>query len=318
MDQEIARVIAEDPVSFSRNIYFMESLYAFKPQYSLVPFVLVGIGMPHSGGGVGRNPDFVLDYGVGVRYTLREGIILRGEMKRLVFLDDPTLHDFEYLIGVSFYPARIWPISKRPAPAPASEPEPEAPMPVDSDGDSVLDTMDQCPNTPRGTVVNTVGCPVPVPVPVPEPEPVPVPEPEPVPVPEPEPIPVPVPAPEPELETPASVDRFEFYITFDFNKADIKPQAEEEVKKLAEWMNLHPDIVAEIAGHTDNVGAKRVNQFFSLRRAEAVKKELIERYGINPARVITRGYGETMPITKDQTVEGRKQNRRVVTILTAP
>ena len=285
MNQEIARMIEDEPVLFSRDIYFIESLYAFKSQYSLVPFVLAGIGVPHYGGGVGGNSDVVVDYGVGVRYALREGIFLRGEIKRFVFLDDPTLHDFEYLIGISFYPARIWPISKRPAPAPIPIPAPE-----------------------------------PVPVPAPEPEPIPAPEPEPEPAlpPPSEPEPIPVPVPEPEPQAPAPVDRFDFYITFDFNKAEIKPQAEEEVKELAEWMNLHPDIVAELAGHTDNIGAERVNQLLSLRRAEAVKKQLIARYGINPARVITRGYGETMPITKDQTVEGRKQNRRVVTILTAP
>ena len=224
---------------------------------------------------------------------------------------------------------------------------------VDNDGDSVFDSRDQCPETPRGTVVNVTGCPMRVPELAPthaRKSTVTVitlmdrdrdgildksdkcsdtPQGNvvdatgcPVSAPEPEFILKRVPAPTTRMlesdAPPMPGDRIEFYITFDFNKADIKPEGEEKVRNLAEWMTLHPDAIAELEGHTDNIGPNYVNNALSLRRAEVVKNRLIKQYGVDPSRLTTKGYGSSRPITDNQTVAGRRQNRRGVTALTAP
>lgn len=66
----------------------------------------------------------------------------------------------------------------------------------------------------------------------------------------------------------------------------------------------------EIAGHTDAVGSDAYNQFLSEKRAEAVKAYLVER-GVPAARISAVGYGESHPRDTNDTIEGRRLNRRV-------
>ena len=66
----------------------------------------------------------------------------------------------------------------------------------------------------------------------------------------------------------------------------------------------------EIAGHTDAVGDANVNMQLSQRRADAVRKYLVQR-GVSPDRIASRGYGETQPIADNGTAAGRKTNRRI-------
>ena len=85
---------------------------------------------------------------------------LRPEMKgRWDFIDEPANdHFLDYMFGIGFQFA--WGPARAPAPAPqASPPPPPPPAPKDSDGDGVLDDVDQCPGTPRGSAVDAVGCP---------------------------------------------------------------------------------------------------------------------------------------------------------------
>ena len=66
----------------------------------------------------------------------------------------------------------------------------------------------------------------------------------------------------------------------------------------------------EIAGHTDAVGSEQYNQYLSERRAEAVKAYLVER-GVPANRISVIGYGELQPRDTNDTVAGRRLNRRV-------
>jgi outer membrane protein OmpA-like peptidoglycan-associated protein len=68
----------------------------------------------------------------------------------------------------------------------------------------------------------------------------------------------------------------------------------------------------EIAGHTDNTGTEQDNLTLSHERAQAVKDFLVEFYGIDPDRLVARGYGESQPVASNTTEEGRARNRRVV------
>lgn len=100
-------------------------------------------------------------------------------------------------------------------------------------------------------------------------------------------------------------------ITFDFNSAKISRKAEPMVDALGKALSS-PDLKGStfvVAGHTDNVGGDAFNQDLSERRADTIKKTLIERYGIAGADLVTVGYGKSKP--KDPTNPADAANRRV-------
>ncbi|MCL4155277.1 UNVERIFIED_CONTAM: hypothetical protein GTU68_021373 [Idotea baltica] len=73
--------------------------------------------------------------------------------------------------------------------------------------------------------------------------------------------------------------------------------------------------MAEVIGHTDNVGPTEVNQRISLARAQAAADYLISK-GITESRITVTGKGESLPISTNSTATGRALNRRVeITIL---
>ena len=103
-------------------------------------------------------------------------------------------------------------------------------------------------------------------------------------------------------------------IYFDTDSAVVKPEYYPEIEKIANFLKEHPDMKIEIQGHTDSVGPADYNLKLSQRRAEAVKKILVEKFGISPDRIIAKGYGETKPIAPNDTEEGRAKNRRVIAV----
>ena len=70
----------------------------------------------------------------------------------------------------------------------------------------------------------------------------------------------------------------------------------------------------EIQGHTDNIGDAGANLALSQRRARRVA-ETVKSYGIDAARITSRGYGETRPVASNDTEVGRAQNRRTVFVV---
>lgn len=106
-------------------------------------------------------------------------------------------------------------------------------------------------------------------------------------------------------------------VLFDFDKADLKPAAAEELGKVATVAHAHPDAPVTIEGHTDAKGADGYNQRLSERRAESVGAWLARNAGIAAGRMTTRGWGETRPVAANahpngsDDPEGRQRNRRV-------
>ncbi|RKX69963.1 hypothetical protein DRP53_06475, partial [candidate division WOR-3 bacterium] len=94
-------------------------------------------------------------------------------------------------------------------------------------------------------------------------------------------------------------------------KATIKPESYPILDEAAAILTSHPEIRVEIQGHTDSIGSDAYNLKLSNLRANAVRTYLIERHGIDPSRLVARGYGESRPIADNRTKEGRAQNRRV-------
>ena len=75
-------------------------------------------------------------------------------------------------------------------------------------------------------------------------------------------------------------------------------------------LRLNPDLRIAVAGHTDDRGSDSYNQLLSQRRAEAVRRYLVDKGVTNVLTV--RGYGESDPIADNGIEAGRAENRRVV------
>ncbi|HEX6218586.1 MAG TPA: OmpA family protein [Sphingomicrobium sp.] len=100
-------------------------------------------------------------------------------------------------------------------------------------------------------------------------------------------------------------------ITFDYDRSDIKPEFRATLDEVAQTLNAYNQTFIDVLGHTDTTGSNEYNQALSERRARSVADYLSAR-GVSPARMATRGYGETAPIyLPDDTEAKRAANRRV-------
>ncbi len=148
----------------------------------------------------------------------------------------------------------------------------------DNDGDTVADVDDQCPNTPGQTGGPRPGCPGLVVV-------------------------------------TAKEIRITQQIQFDFNKATIKAVSFPILDAVYDVLVANPKITVEVQGHTDNVGQAAYNQKLSQQRADSVKSYLVKR-GIDPARLVAKGYGMSQPLLPNTSEANRALNRRVQFIRT--
>jgi OOP family OmpA-OmpF porin len=121
--------------------------------------------------------------------------------------------------------------------------------------------------------------------------------------------PPPPPPPPPPAEEKLTV-RLE--VEFDTDKADVKARYHDEIKKVADFMQKYPTVKGTIEGHTDNVGSAKYNQSLSQRRADSIRKYLVEKFKVDPARLTAKGYGFDRPVADNATEEGRQKNRRTM------
>lgn len=142
---------------------------------------------------------------------------------------------------------------------------------LDSDRDGVPDHLDACPDTPRGDEVDERGCTI-------------------------------------VEEIDLSID---LYVEFDYDSDVLRPQYNPEILAVASVLKANSDLVLILEGHTDSRGSERYNQALSERRAMAVKQHFVNAHGISARRIETVGFGETQPISSNDTVDGRDRNRRV-------
>ena len=133
--------------------------------------------------------------------------------------------------------------------------------------------------------------------------------PEPAPVVVSSPVSEPAPAPMKEKVT-ISLD-----VQFDNNKAVVKEKYHDDIKRVADFMKEFPDTTAAIEGHTDNVSGAVYNQKLSEKRANSVRKYIIDKFGIDGSRLTAAGYGLAKPIASNDTEEGRQKNRRVEAVM---
>lgn len=106
-------------------------------------------------------------------------------------------------------------------------------------------------------------------------------------------------------------------VFFDNNKSDLKESAFAELNKIVTFLNEHPELDIEIAGHTELGGYHDNNIKLSQARAESVMAYLEEK-GVKKSRIRSIGYGERFPKNNGGTAEERKLNRRTEIILHNP
>ena len=177
-----------------------------------------------------------------------------------------------------------------PAPAPAEEPA------LDSDGDGVIDSLDQCPNTPAGASVDANGCAL-----------------------DSDGDGVadykdqcPNSAPGAKVNELGCAAAFVLHgVNFHTNSADLTEEAKAILQPIAIAHHTHHgDVDLVIGGHTDSTGAASYNKQLSQRRAEAVRAYMISQ-GCSAGKLTAIGHGEANPIADNATREGRAENRRV-------
>jgi len=99
-------------------------------------------------------------------------------------------------------------------------------------------------------------------------------------------------------------------VLFDTGKYSLKPGAREKLAKVAGILLAYPGLNIEVGGYTDNVGGDAMNQTLSESRAGSVRDYLVQQ-GVASNSVSARGFGNTLPVTSNESSAGRQQNRRV-------
>jgi outer membrane protein OmpA-like peptidoglycan-associated protein len=273
--------------------------------WSVTPFVLAGIsglGVSSSRGSVGKDIDMGFHFGGGLKIYASRWIAFRVDVRDTLTagrgIDEGVIHNVEALLGLSITLGRKdkkkpEPIVEAPPPGPGDKDgdgflDPDdrcidepgvAPdgCPIrDKDGDGILDPEDQCIDEPetKNNYKDKDGCPD---------------------------------------EVPQEVAKFTGAIEgifFDTDKATIKPKSRPVLDKAVKVLKDFPDVKVEISGHTDSTGDRTHNIELSQRRADAVKKYLVD-HGITEDRMDTRGAGPDEPIADNTSKAGKAKNRRI-------
>ncbi len=335
-------------------IYRIDGLYHFMPDSKFVPYIAVGGGAITLDDNSGSDTGAMMNYGAGLKFFLSESFAVRSDIRHIIDFDDSN-NNFALTAGLTFlFGKKEKKITPPPVPVPVDSDGdgiyddmdrcPDTPSgfsvdsagcqkdsdgdgvyddmdrcpntprgvsvdsagcPKDSDGDGIYDDMDQCPNTPPGLTVDSAGCPkdsdsdgvyddmdkcpdtlmgitvdkdgCPVPI-----------------------------------KEKVSI---ELNVEFEFDKAEIKSAYHKHLQKVANFLKTYPDIKVVIEGHTDSIGTDLYNMRLSGRRAESVRRSLVEVYRVPGGRLEAKGFGESVPVAGNDTDEGRQRNRRVVAVI---
>lgn len=223
--------------------------------------------------------DFAPYFGAGVGYNFTDNLKLQAKYRRYEGLDDNSGASAIVPVNAD---SNYWglELSYRfgTAAAPvAAAAAVVAAAPVDSDNDGVYDDKDQCPATPATHKVDSTGCTI-----------------------------------YENVKQQEDVGS----IQFANDSAVVKKEYYKSIEKLANYLNQNPEFTVEIAGHASNVGKPEYNMVLSDKRADAVAKILVEKYGISQSRVTSNGYGVTKPIVAGDSKEAHAANRRIEAIVT--
>ena len=110
-------------------------------------------------------------------------------------------------------------------------------------------------------------------------------------------------------------DEVKLDVLFANNSSMVKNIDEKQVEGLVNFFETSSDVKVTIEGHASAVGNDDYNQMISLKRADRIKKILVNKYNIDENRINTVGYGSTQLLSTEKTAEANAQNRRVVILM---
>ena len=120
--------------------------------------------------------------------------------------------------------------------------------------------------------------------------------------------------PPPPSPAPKVIDRLTLHINFDTAKSDIRKADIPELEKAAAFVKKYPNSKVSLEGYTDSRGSDKYNLGLSDRRAQAVKKYLVDK-GEKADRISAVGKGKANPVGDNKTEKGRFENRRVEVLI---
>lgn len=230
----------------------------------------------------------LVNLGFGVKRYFDNNVTMRGEVLAMNSLDNEvTEFGARLAVGYAFGRSVAEPVVEEPAPVKVVEekkPEPKPapvvqpkPAPVDSDKDGVVDADDKCPGTNVAFKVDATGCPIML----------------------------------------SEAVEIQMDVKFANNSSIVTPNNFAEIQKVSDFMKQFDKTIVTVEGHTDSSGSDDYNKLLSQKRADSVRKVLINEFKIDASRVKATGFGESKPVATNTTAEGRAQNRRVVGVVTA-
>ena len=291
-----------EPTSSSTDVdletYRLDALYHFANNDGVQPYLLAGGGKQRFDYDSFDIENDMVNVGGGLKVAINEMLSLRTELRVTNDLERELTH-YNVGLGLNFL------LGGTSAPAPAPQPA----APGDADKDGVVDAQDRCPGTPMGTRVDANGCEMVMDA---DKDGV-------------------VDARDqcPGTSAGARVDENGCYIVitetketqlrvnFENNSFVVTQDSYPEIENVAQFMREYPLTKVNLEGHTDDRGAEAYNQQLSEKRAAAVAKLLVDRFGIDQSRVSSAGYGESQPLVSNDTAENRAKNRRVTAKVSA-
>lgn len=210
------------------------------------------------------------DLGLGYRHYLSENTALYFEGKSHYQFDNDYV-DFSSKIGFVYYfgtkPAPI----KRQKKNTVQRIEPAKIVEKDTDLDGILDSQDNCANTPATDKVDGYGC----------------------------------------TRFTDQQETMHLVVNFENNKSDVADTYFNEIEKVATFMSTYPHAQLAINGHTSSVGDAQYNQQLSEKRAQAIVDVLVEKFSISRDRLTAIGHGENQLLNKANSASAHAQNRRI-------
>jgi OOP family OmpA-OmpF porin len=110
---------------------------------------------------------------------------------------------------------------------------------------------------------------------------------------------------------PTPIDKLTIHVNFDYDKSQIRKTDVGELQKALAFVKKYPGYKISVEGHTDSRGTDKYNQALSEKRAEAVKKYLLDNGATGGDKIQAVGFGESKPIADNKTEKGMFENRRV-------
>jgi peptidoglycan-associated lipoprotein len=105
-------------------------------------------------------------------------------------------------------------------------------------------------------------------------------------------------------------------VYFAEDKSTLAPEAQETLRRQAQWLTQYSAVTVQVEGHADERGTREYNIALSARRATAAREFLIAQ-GVNGNRISSIAYGKERPAALCDAEQCWSQNRRAVTVITA-